>query len=40
MISTHPEAVWDMSPANRLKPPGEWLLGTDRMGADIYSRVI
>jgi peptide/nickel transport system permease protein len=41
VISTHPEAVWDMSPANRLKPPGgEWLLGTDRMGADIYSRVI
>ena len=30
-----------MNPANRLKPPGgEWLLGTDRMGADIYSRVI
>src|SRR5215470_6147679 len=41
LISTHPEAVWDMSPANRLKPPSaEWLLGTDRMGADIYSRVI
>jgi peptide/nickel transport system permease protein len=41
VISTHPEAVWDMSPANRLKPPSrEWLLGTDRMGADIYSRVI
>jgi peptide/nickel transport system permease protein len=41
VISTHPEAVWDMNPANRLKPPdGEWLLGTDRMGADIYSRVI
>jgi peptide/nickel transport system permease protein len=41
LLSTHPEAVWDMSPANRLKPPSrEWLLGTDRMGADIYSRVI
>ena len=41
VISTHPEAVWDMNPANRLRPPGgEWLLGTDRMGADIYSRVI
>jgi peptide/nickel transport system permease protein len=41
VISTHPDAVWDMNPANRLKPPGgEWLLGTDRMGADIYSRVI
>ena len=41
VISTHPEAVWDMNPANRLKPPDRtWLLGTDRMGADIYSRVI
>jgi peptide/nickel transport system permease protein len=41
VISTHPEAVWDMNPTNRLKPPsGEWLFGTDRMGADIYSRVI
>jgi peptide/nickel transport system permease protein len=41
LISTHPEAVWDMSPANRLQPPSrEWLLGTDRMGADIYSRVL
>jgi peptide/nickel transport system permease protein len=41
VISTHPEAVWDMNPANRLNPPDrEWLLGTDRMGADIYSRVI
>lgn len=41
IISTHPEAVWDMNPKNRLLPPShEWLLGTDRMGADIYSRVI
>ena len=41
IISTHPESVWDMNPANRLKPPSrEWLLGTDRMGADIYSRVV
>ncbi len=41
VISTHPEAVWDMNPVNRLKPPGgEWLMGTDRMGADIYSRVV
>jgi peptide/nickel transport system permease protein len=40
-ISTHPEAVWDMNPKNRLLPPSaEWLLGTDRMGADIYSRVV
>jgi peptide/nickel transport system permease protein len=41
IISTHPEAVWDMNPKNRLLPPSsEWLLGTDRMGADIFSRVI
>jgi peptide/nickel transport system permease protein len=40
-LSTHPEAVWDMNPVNRLKPPsGDWLFGTDRMGADIYSRVL
>mgnify|MGYP000167283441 FL=1 len=40
-LSTHPEAVWDMNPVNRLKPPsGDWLLGTDRMGADIYSRIL
>jgi peptide/nickel transport system permease protein len=41
ILSTHPEAVWDMNPVNRLRPPGStWLLGTDRMGADIYSRVL
>jgi peptide/nickel transport system permease protein len=41
LIATHPDAVWDMNPADRLKPPSsEWLLGTDRMGADIYSRVV
>ena len=40
-ISTHPEAVWDMRPVDRLKPPGrDWLFGTDRMGADIFSRVL
>ena len=40
-ISTHPEAVWDMNPVNRLKPPDrDWLFGTDRMGADIFSRVL
>ncbi len=41
VISTHPEAVWDMNPKVRLQPPSaEWLFGTDRMGADIYSRVV
>ena len=40
-LSPHPEAVWDMNPANRLKPPsGTWFFGTDRMGADIFSRVL
>jgi peptide/nickel transport system permease protein len=40
-LSTHPEAVWDMNPVNRLKPPsGDWLFGTDRMGADVYSRIL
>ena len=41
VLATHPEAVWDMNPKNRLlAPSSEWLLGTDRMGADIYSRVL
>ena len=40
-LSTHPESVWDMNPVNRLKPPDrDWLFGTDRMGADIFSRVL
>ena len=41
LIAPHPEAVWDMNPKLRLLPPSStWLLGTDRMGADIFSRVI
>jgi peptide/nickel transport system permease protein len=41
LLSTHPEAVWDMNPKNRLLAPSPtWLLGTDRMGADIYSRIL
>jgi len=41
LIAPHPDAVWDMNPRNRLLPPGPvWLLGTDRMGADIFSRII
>ena len=41
VLATHPEAVWDMNPKDRLlAPSSKWLLGTDRMGADIYSRVL
>lgn len=41
VLATHPEAVWDMNPRDRLLAPSpEWLLGTDRMGADIYSRIL
>jgi len=41
VLATHPEAVWDMNPRQRLLPPSEtYLFGTDRMGADIYSRTL
>ena len=41
LLATHPDAVWDMAPKNRLLPPNsEYLFGTDRMGADIYSRIL
>jgi peptide/nickel transport system permease protein len=41
LLSTHPEAVWDMNPKQRLLAPSQtYLFGTDRMGADIYSRVL
>jgi peptide/nickel transport system permease protein len=41
LIATHPEAVWDMNPRHRLLPPSEtYLFGTDRMGADIFSRIL
>jgi peptide/nickel transport system permease protein len=40
-LSTFPEHVRAFDPAQRLKPPSEvFLLGTDRMGADIYSRLL
>jgi peptide/nickel transport system permease protein len=40
-LSTHPGDVSDFHTARRLTPPGDanWL-GTDRMGADIYSRLL
>jgi peptide/nickel transport system permease protein len=41
LIATHPEAVWDMNPRQRLLPPSAtYLFGTDRMGADIFSRIL
>jgi peptide/nickel transport system permease protein len=41
VLATHPDDVFELHPAERLKPPGgaHWL-GTDRMGADVYSRLL
>ncbi len=41
LLATHPEDVFDLHPAERLKAPSatHWL-GTDRMGSDIYSRLL
>jgi peptide/nickel transport system permease protein len=40
-LSTHPGDVTDFHTAQRLSPPGpENWLGTDRMGSDIYSRLL
>lgn len=40
-LATHPEDVVELHPAQRLRPPSaEHLLGTDRMGSDIYSRLL
>jgi peptide/nickel transport system permease protein len=40
-LSTHPGDVTGFNPAHRLEPPGgTFWLGTDRMGADIYSRLL
>jgi peptide/nickel transport system permease protein len=41
LLATHPGDVFELHPAQRLRPPGpEHLLGTDRMGSDIYSRLL
>jgi peptide/nickel transport system permease protein len=39
LLATHPDDVFELHPAERLRAPGSahWL-GTDRMGADVYSR--
>jgi peptide/nickel transport system permease protein len=40
-LSTFPNDVWDIHPKQRLLPPdGKFLFGTDRMGSDIYSRIL
>lgn len=41
LLSTHPEDVAEFHPAMRLMEPGaaNWF-GTDRMGSDIYSRIL
>ena len=41
VLATHPEDVVELHPAERLKSPGaEHYFGTDRMGSDIYSRLL
>src|ERR1700680_3046473 len=41
LLATHPDAVWNMNPRHRLLPPSHtYYFGTDRMGADIFSRIL
>jgi len=41
VLATHPDDLFELHPAKRLQPPGaSHLLGTDRMGSDIYSRLL
>src|SRR5438309_9162571 len=41
VLATHPDDVFELHPAERLRAPSavHWL-GTDRMGADVYSRLL
>jgi peptide/nickel transport system permease protein len=41
VLATHPDDVFELHPAKRLRAPGaDHLMGTDRMGSDIYSRLL
>jgi peptide/nickel transport system permease protein len=41
LLATHPEDVFELHPAQRLRAPSsEHWLGTDRMGSDVYSRLL
>ncbi len=41
LLATFPEDVWELHPPNRLLPPdGTHFFGTDRMGSDVFSRVL
>jgi peptide/nickel transport system permease protein len=41
LLATHPEDVYELHPAERLQSPSarHWF-GTDRMGSDVYSRLL
>ena len=41
ILATHPDDVFDLHPAQRLRAPStqHWF-GTDRMGSDVYSRLL
>lgn len=41
VLATHPEDVYELHPAERLRAPSpEHYFGTDRMGSDVYSRLL
>ena len=41
VLSTHPDDVFELHPSERLRAPsGTHWLGTDRMGSDMYSRLL